>query len=300
MSDIIINDPRKIYQYKKDDRRPIFNVVNENNLYSEYKLYFESHVKLPQNETNIAYGHYFKAKKDSGKLIIILHGYGHNAKQCMFYFPPQFAKQGISSLILTLPFHGERKKYGKNDGEDFFVLDPTTMLSRFRQIVVDVRTLIDFTENNSIQNVKEISIFGLSLGGMSAVITMGVDKRIKKGIFVLAGGNIAKIFWKSIATFPLRSYVYAIKQSHDISQKEKEYTEISLLYDPLTFAKFIKNRKVIMINGIQDPVIPRSSTNELRKLLRNPPIIYLPGGHGSIMIFRKLIAKKIVRFLLGK
>ncbi|MEA3312772.1 MAG: hypothetical protein U9Q18_00150, partial [Caldisericota bacterium] len=191
MSDIIIDDPRKIYQYKKDDRRPIFNIVTENNLYSEYKLYFESHVKLPQDETNIAYGHYFKAKNNSDKLTIILHGYRHNAKQCMFYFPPQFAKQGISSLILTLPFHGERQKYGKNDGEDFFVLDPTTMLSRFRQIVVDVRTLIDFAGNGSIQNVKEISIFGLSLGGISAVIALGGDKRIKRGIVVLAGGNSA-------------------------------------------------------------------------------------------------------------
>jgi predicted esterase len=300
MSDIIIDDPRKIYQYKKDDRQPIFNVITENNLYSEYKFYFESHVKLPQNETNIASGHYFKAKKDSGKLIIILHGYGHNAMQSMFYFPPQFAKQGISSLMLTLPFHGERKKYGKNDGEGFFGLDPTTILAHFRQIVVDVQTLIDFTENGAIQNVKEISIFGLSLGGMSAVISMGVDKRIRKGIFVLAGGNITEIFWKSIATLPLRRYVYAIKQSYDVSQKEKEYTEVFLLYDPLTFAKFIKNRKVIMINGIQDPVIPKNSTNELRKLLGTPPITYLPGGHSSIMIFRKLIAKKIGRFLLEK
>lgn len=297
--DINVEDPRKIYQYKKDDRLPVCRVIDENELYTEYKLSFESYVKLPEKETNIAYAHYFEAKKNSsGKLVIILHGIGHRGWESMFYFPPELAKRGISSVILTLPFHNERKKYGANDGEGFFVLDPVTVLTHFRQVVVDTRALIDFTENGVIKNIEEISIFGLSLGGMSAVITMGVDERIKKGIFALAGGDIAQIFWKSLATLPLRRYVYAVKQNYDISQEEKEYTKISTLYDPVTFGKFIKGRKVIMINGIWDPIIPKSATNELRKSLGNPQITYLFAGHGTIMIHRKYIAKKIATFLL--
>ncbi len=299
--DINVDDPRKIYQYKKDDRLPVCKVVNSNELYTEYKLSFESYVKLPEKETNIAYAHYFEAKKNNcGKLVIILHGLGQRGRESMFYFPPEFAKRGISSILLTLPFHNERKKYGTNDGEGFFVLDSVTMLNHFRQVIVDTRTLIDFTENGVIKNIEEISIFGLSLGGMSAVIAMGVDERIKRGVFALAGGNIAQIFWKSLATLPLRRYVYAIKQNYDISQEEKEYTKISRLYDPATFGKFVKGRKVIMINGIWDPIIPRSATNELRKSLGNPQIIYLFAGHGTIMVYRKAIARKIAAFLLKK
>jgi len=298
MRNISINDPRKIYQYKKDSRMPIFRIVKENKLYTEYELSFESYVKLPQKETNIAYAHYFKAKRDCGKLTIILHGLGHRGLHSMFYFPPKLAKYGISSIILTLPFHGKRKKYGTNDGEGFFVLDSVTVLTHFRQAIVDIQTLVDFAENKLIQNAKEISIFGISLGGMSAVIAMGVDKRIKKGGFVLAGGNIAQIFWKSLATLPLRRYVYALRQNYDISREKKEYTKIALLYDPLTFAKFVKGRRVMMINSIKDPIIPRSATNELHKSLGNPPITYLLAGHSTIMIYRTLIAEKISKFLL--
>ncbi len=299
--DINVDDPRKIYQYKKDSRLPVYKIISRNELYTEYKLSFESYVKLPQKETNIAYAYYFKAEKNNrGKLVIILHGLGHRGLESMFYFPPEFAKRGISSIVLTLPFHGERKKYGANDGEGFFVLDSVAVLTHFRQVIVDTRTLIDFTKNGIIKNADEISIFGLSLGGMSAVIAMGVDERIEKGIFALAGGNIAQIFWKSLVTLPLRRYIYAVEQNYDISRKKKEYTKISLLYDPLTFGKFIKGRRVIMINGIGDPIIPRSATNELRKSLDNPPITYLFGGHSTIMIYRKSIAKKIAAFLLKK
>ncbi|MCL5032926.1 MAG: hypothetical protein M1542_06775 [Thermotogae bacterium] len=45
---------------------------------------------------------------------------------------------------------------------------------------------------------------GFSFGGIVSTITMALDKRIEKGVFVVTGENYEYITWKSIATRVLR------------------------------------------------------------------------------------------------
>ncbi|MCK4225425.1 hypothetical protein KAX29_00875 [candidate division WOR-3 bacterium] len=51
------------------------------------------------------------------------------------------------------------------------------------------------------------------------------------------------------------------------------------IIDPLTYSHLNYPRKVVMVNGICDPVIPLQSVFELRRALGNPPLILLPAGH---------------------
>jgi esterase/lipase len=173
------------------------------------------------------------------------------------------------------------------------------MLMRFRQIVIDIRTLADFAERGVFGDVDELSLFGLSLGGMASVIAMGVDDRFKKGVFLLSGGDIEGIFWKSFAMRALRKYVYAVAKEQDISTERREYANIASLYDPITFARFISPRKVIMFNGYMDPIIPHFSSQKLYERIGSAELTYLPIGHGTILAFRRLILNSTVKFLGG-
>lgn len=298
MSNIIyVNDPREIYRYQKTEELPKISFIGNRREFSEFEIEFNSIVKLPViTEVNRAYAYYLKPNESSNSLCIILHGHGPRGFSSTFYFARKCAQSGIKSVLLTLPFHGKRKPMGVTDGTGFFVLDSMGMLNRFRQSVIDVRTLIDFSETGIFGNVEKVYILGVSLGGMVSAIAMGIDNRIKKGVFLLAGGDIEGMFWKSIAMLPLRKYVYKVASGEEIKETEREYARIDKLYDPLTFGKFIRPRKVLMFNGIFDYVIPHFASEKLKKSIGTAKLVYLPAGHGSILAYRKFIAIKAINF----
>ncbi len=297
MKYIRVDDPREIYRYAKVERLPKIEEVSGGDGYSAITLSYPSPIKLPITETNTAYATYFKPETESNKLCILIHGHGVRGYSSMLYFAKSFAKSGIKSVLLTLPFHRKRRAQGVSDGTGFFVLDSIGMLMRFRQSVSDARTLLDFAERGIFGEVKSVSIMGLSLGGMISVITMGTDQRINKGVFLLSGGDIEGIFWKSLAMRTLRKYVYrVVKEGYDISKEEREYTNISAFYDPLTFAEYIRPRKTMMFNGMFDIIIPKFASEKLAHKL-GVQSIYLPAGHGSILIYRNFILKKSLKFL---
>ena len=296
---IYVNDPREIYRYQKSEEIPKMHFVGSNRGISEFEITFNSIVKLPViPEVNRAYAYYFKPNKQSNSLCIVLHGHGSMGFSSTFYFARKLALNGIKSVLLTLPFHGKRKPEGITDGTGFFVLDSIGMLNRFRQSVVDVRTLIDFSEMGIFENMERIYILGVSLGGMVSSIAMGIDKRIEKGVFLLAGGDIEGMFWKSIAMLPLRKYVYKVASGEEIKEAEKEYEKIDKLYDPLTFGQFIYPRKVLMFNGMFDYVIPHFASEKLKSAIGTAKIVYLPAGHGSLLMYRKLITDRAINFFI--
>ncbi len=294
---IKVDDPREVYRYAKAKEPSDFRKSEETKRYEIYEFSFSSPVVLPVRETNTAFAEYFKPKSPSDLLCIVLHGHGHRGRSSARYFAAGLAENGVKSVFLTLPFHGKRKAQGVTEGTGFFVLDSVGMLMRFRQSVSDVRALLDYGESGLFGEVNRFCVFGLSLGGMIGVIAMGVDERIEKGVFVISGGDIRGIFWKSFAMLPLRRYVRKIvREGYDISSEEREYTDLSALYDPLTFAKYVPPRKALMFNGMFDAVIPRFASLKLGEGLGVKPV-YLPAGHGSILIYRKFMLGRMLNFL---
>ncbi len=87
---------------------------------------------------------------------------------------------------------------------------------------------------------------------------------------------------------------FCIRKKAKVGSDENRQSQ---LFDPLTFAHLIKQRKVLMINARFDPVIPRKSTMKLWHALGEPPIIWLPSTHITSCIFQGLIMKKTIEFL---
>ncbi len=300
MKYIKVNDPREVYRYRKVEERPVKLLISEEEDFSVLEFYFKSPVELSVKEVNRAYAYYFRPSKNKKrKLCIITHGHGERGRTATIYFARELARAGFPAVFLTLPFHGKRQVEGIAEGEGIFVLDSVGMLMRFRQAVSDLRTLADFAERGLFGEIDEISVLGLSIGGMIATVAMGVDERFKKGVFILAGGDIEGIFWKSFSMRLMRKYVYAVAKNQDISREREEYANISRLYDPLTFAEFIPPREVIMFNGYLDPIIPGFASRKLFEKISTARITYLPFGHGTILAFRKLMLHRIIRFLGG-
>jgi dienelactone hydrolase len=276
-------------------------------------LTFKSPMPSGNNVVDEAKALFFQPKTiDYNKALIFVHGTGQKNFEHLKYYPKFFSNNGYATLMPVLPYHFDRTPPGKKSGTAFIKGTDVELANRFDQAVTDILTCIDFLEN---KGFTEINIMGFSFGGMISTIAMAIDKRIKKGIFVVTGGNYEYITWKSVATKILRISYEENKEcnpqecalKHQIfdtaaknfrSLNDLKDMPVCFTYDPSIFAHLIPPRKTIFFKAAFDPFIPSASSDDLWRRLGMPKRYVLPSGHLSAhLIFKKFIAKKSLEFL---
>ena len=286
---------------KKDDRFYIEEYIKYESPY-RYKKY---------EETKFIYSYLFTPKSKVKGNLLFLHGMGDKNLKFLMYFPKEFAKNGIRTLVTILPYHFERTPKGMKSGE--YILKEN-VLKNFEFSVVDTRYSLNLLRQ---LGDEPLSIMGVSFGGMIATISMAFEKDVEKGILVVTGGNFYYITWESIVTKVLRKSYEEDKtcskkkcfkihknfrdfidnlNSLDELDKKKPIKDC-FLYDPLTFAKFLKERKILMFGAKFDVFIPKESTLSLWRELGEPELVWFPTGHLSIILLRKKILNKSLKFL---
>ncbi len=274
-------------------------------------LSFESPFQSGDKKVDTARALVFKPQERKKEAVLFLHGTGQRNFDPLTYYPRYLSKNGYVTVMPVLPYHFERTPEGKQSGLAFVKGNDVQLAFKFAQAVTDMLTCIDFLEKEGFQSVN---IMGFSFGGMISAITMALDKRVKKGAFVVTGGNYEYITWKSLATRVLR-ISYEEDESctpqkchlrHQIFDKiaEKFNTLEDLLnlpvcfsYDPSIFARLIPPRKTLFFKALFDVFIPSASSNDLWKKLGKPKRYVFPSGHLSAhLLFKKFIAKKSLEF----
>lgn len=289
-------------EYKANKDYKIIKITSPSLIKSGYK----------ENDTNIGYL-FFPSKSNFDRVVILLHGMGERNVKHLEYFGVRFAKVGIPLLMPILPFHYERRVKGIKDGEKFLTDDVEESIRDYRQAILDIRALMNHLEKNGFGE-KGFTLMGFSFGGIIGTILMGVDKRIRKGMLVVTGGNHEYIVWKSLATRLIRkkyetettyeSYgctyekckeihkdfpdiLRLIKNTEDI--EKIEFKKRCFLFDPLTFAPLIRGRKVVLFRAIFDEIFPKESTIALRDAIGTAKLVNLISDHYLIILYRRLL-----------
>lgn len=311
-----------LYDYQKKEFNVKKSLIKETKKLKKIKIQYRSFIETSYEKTNHVIAYLYLPKKISSlNTIIVLHGMGSHNHFPANWYAKRLAQLGIPSYAMILPNHFERTPKNHKSGIKFLTDKMEEAVKDFQQAVVDVRTSIDWLESQSF--CKNISLMGISFGGMIGVISMGIDKRIKKGIFLMSGGNYFHIIWNGVGTKIFRK-VYLdeeemakygctynnCKNLHEslFNYKKKLKSPKDLdnipvpkkcfLFDPLTFAQFIKKRKVLMYNAFLDEMICKNAQEQLWEELGKPERHYVFAGHLlSLIIHRRKIAKRIENFI---
>jgi len=177
--------------------------------------------------------------------------------------------------------------------------------------VTDVRRIIDWASQNKHIDNQQISVIALSLGAIVASIAMGIDPRIKAGVFIAHGGNTGKIMQtNSVSRFGNKYRIpgkeYQTKQKNyadylnEVTRKGFENVQPSqktYLIDPLTYAPMLKGRSLLMINALWDEIFPQESSADFQKACGECERVILPAWHASIWIWYPIIVHRINKFL---
>jgi len=156
--------------------------------------------------------------------------------------------------------------------------------SFLRQAIVDHRRVLDYLELQDTVDPTRIGSFGLSLGGIEAVVTAGVDARLKCNVIALAGGSIADILCCS------SSSMFAEPRERILAEGNATLDELhhelaSIRSDPLALAPYIDARNVLMITALFDRTIPKECSTELRRTMGNPQVFYTLTTHRGAAVY---------------
>ncbi len=295
------------YDYVADNTDFRVELIKTTRKWQHYRVSFLSAHPTRYEKCNTVRGEYFRPRTGSRlPLVILIHGLGDRSVIPLKALGRSLLRKGIACFILYLVLHSSRMP-----PRDLASLTPGDWFENYRISVIDVRQVIDWSGTRAEINKEQIGVIGISLGGFITAIAMGIDRRIKAGVMIASGGNLEKIAFMS-KTLPQR---WGFKRTEaEFNEQQRRYArylnevdkkgfenvdpqEDGFLIDAMTYARYLRNRPLLMINALWDEVIPKKATLDFWEASGKPAISWLPGGHATIWLWYPLISRRISRFL---
>ena len=298
------------YSYKNNIPEVESRLKKDAKMMLHYEIQFRSALDTGYRENSVIKGEYYQPRVDHKvPLAILVHGMGdHSVIPCKL-LARGLLKQGIACFIPYLTIHS--KRIPKTMRARLPYLTPDEWFQCYQVSVVDIRQVIDWAYSRTELDFRQVAALGISFGGFAAAIAMGIDERIKAGVFLVTGGNSNKISWLNGVKQYRKQYPRTeaehleIQSSYtrylkDVSEKGFENVapaHQSFLTDPLTFAGNLNGRPVLMINARKDKYIPVETATELWQACGQPDIKWISSGHVTMWLWYPAIRKSIAAFL---
>jgi dienelactone hydrolase len=249
--------------------------------YTVARLKFPSPIRTPEPENNVVHAEYF-APQGFGRNrpgVVVLHILGADFPLSR-YVAARLAERGTAALFVKLPYYGERRPAtGGLSSKRFLSSDIDRTVTAMRQGVCDVRRALCWLASRPEVDGSRLGITGVSLGGIVAALAAAVDPAIRQAAFLLAGGDLATILWSMPEGAKFRAWWL---QSGRTLSDLKALTDP---FDPLNYAQGLSGKRMLMIAGKVDEVIPERSTVLLWEAAGRPPIKWYDCGHYSAVGF---------------
>jgi len=237
------------------------------------KVTFPSPVTTPHPANNTVHCEYFcptVAGKKPG--VIVLHILGGDFDLARV-FCRALASKGVAALFLKMPYYGERRQPGSP--ARMISLEPEETVRGMTQAVLDIRQARSWLASEDEIDPQRLGIMGISLGGITAALTAGIEPRFQNVCLLLAGGDMGEVAWNSKELAPLREHWTA--QGHT----REQLVEALKVIDPVTYARSTPGRRVLMLNASRDEVVPPACTLALWRAFGKPEIVWWDAGHYS-------------------
>jgi dienelactone hydrolase len=162
-------------------------------------------------------------------------------------------------LVLYLPHYGPRK-----DGSNSFITNNfEDFQNNVLQALLDTRLAYEILKSIPKVDSKQISLFGISLGGIMTLISAGVDPVFERYGVLVAGGDLAHIMADRSKDNPDGETAKVLK---DISWTANKARIQFGAFDSITWAGSVKNKYIKFMIARDDQFIDRKMSVD--KLVR--------------------------------
>lgn len=266
--------------------------VLDTNRYSVSRLRFPSPVTTVDPANNTVHAEFFRPVGAGPRrpAVVVLHILGADFPLSR-YMAARLADRGVAALFVKLPYYGERRPAsGGLDAKKFLSADIDRTVTAMRQGICDVRRAAAWLATRPEVDPGRLGVAGISLGGIVSSIVVAVDPSIREGAFLLAGGDLSTILWQMPEGEAFRArWVESGRTLADL----KALTDP---FDPLAYASRLKGKRVFMMAGKVDEVIPPASARALWETAGRPRILWYDCGHYSAVGFLLPGIRRTVEF----
>jgi dienelactone hydrolase len=264
--------------------------------YTVSRLRFPSPIVTPDTENNVVHGEFFDPVGAAARRpgVVVLHILGSDFPLSR-YMAARLADRGVAALFLKLPYYGERRpKAGPGPvPARFLSADIERTMTSMRQGVCDVRRGLAWLASRDDIDADRLGVAGISLGGIVSSVAAAVDPVVRDGVFLLAGGDLSKILWDLPEGAKFRQAWQASGRTID------DLKTLTDPFDPLTYAHRLVEKRLLIIAGRVDEVVPPASTRALWEAAGRPPIRWYDCGHYSAAGYLLPGIRETVDFLAG-
>ncbi len=241
--------------------------------YTVQALRFPSPIASNDPHNDTVHADYFRPKGPGRKpAVVVLHILGADFALSR-YLAARLADRGVAALFVQLPFYGDRR--GPDKERRFLSVDIERSMLAMRQGICDVRRASAWLAGREEVDPDRLGVAGISLGGIIASVAAAVDPAIHDCTPILAGGGLAEILWQMPEGARYRDlWIASGKTKADLEK-------LTNPYDPLTYADRLVGKRVFMVAGNVDEVIPPSSARALWERAGQPAIRWYDCGHYS-------------------
>jgi dienelactone hydrolase len=268
--------------------------VRDAGTYTVARLRFPSPITTVDPANNTVHAEYFQPKGPGKRpAVVVLHILGADFALSR-YFAARLADQGVAALFVKLPYYGERRA----DGQDkrFLSTDIERSTLSMRQGVCDIRRASAWLAGRTEVDAEKLGVSGISLGGITSALAAAVDPRINRAVLLLAGGGLDEILW----TMDERDAEKYRKGWLASGKTRADLKELTKPLDPLTYADRLVGKKLLMMAGNIDEVVPPSAARALWEASGRPPIRWFDCGHYSAAGYMLPAIREAVAFFAAE
>ena len=201
---------------------------------------------------------------------------------------------GVAAFIMEEPYSLERRPIPHRPDAELLSGNLPQMVAGLRQTVIDARRSIDFLQSRPEINPKKIGISGISLGGILAPLTAGVDHRLSVVLTVVGGADIADTIWNSLFTRGIQ---------RGLVQHGYTFHDLEVAMAPFEADRWLRHfnpHNALMFNGSEDIFIRPWAARDLSKAMGGAPIVWLDTGHYGVVLSIGAVEKTGAEFLRSR
>jgi hypothetical protein len=151
--------------------------------------------------------------------------------------------------------------------------------------VIDVRRTLDWLAGEPEVQGDRVGLFGISRGGIVASLAAAVDSRVQAAVLALAGGGLPTIFALTSEQEVVDFRDAQVRRLGSFDEFMRQARVLLRDIDPLAHAHRLDPKRLLMMNGFFDAVIPRANYRALWEATGRPTLYEFPVGHYGLVAF---------------
>jgi dienelactone hydrolase len=237
-------------------------------------LRFTSPVSTPYPENNLVNARWFPAR---GRRAVVLLPHWNSDAVAYSSLCYALNLMGIAVLRLSMPYHDIRMPAEIKRADYAVSANIGRTLDSCRQGVVDIRSCLDWLEQ---QGYSRLGVVGTSLGSCYAFIASAHDQRLRVSAYNHASTYVSDVVWHGQSTRHIRA---ALESKLDEERLRKLWAAISPMSYFEQYARWPKKSLIIYANYDMTflPEFSREVIREFEKHHLDHKVVVLPCGHYS-------------------